>query len=73
MLLPGVTQGAVVWIPVANACSISKTERFRWGITVNFVVEECLLAVMFAGVLSKRNTTGLWRVLYIQVRSRPFR
>jgi len=64
--LYSVTQGAVEWVPEANACLISKTERFRWGITVNFVVEELLLGVMIAGVLSKRNTTGLWRVLYIQ-------
>ena len=28
---------------------------------------------MFAGVLTKRNATGLWRVLYLQVRSRPER
>ena len=52
---------------------MTKTERFRWGITANFIVEELLLAVMIAGVLNKRNATGLWRVLYIQVCSRPFR
>jgi hypothetical protein len=61
-----VTKGAIEWIPAANACFISKTEQFRWGISVNFVTVEILLAVMFAGVLSKRNTTGLWRVLYMQ-------
>jgi len=61
-----VTRGEVVWVPEANACYMSKTEQFRWGITVNFVTVEILLAVMFAGVLNKRNTTGLWRVLYMQ-------
>jgi len=64
--LYSVTQGAIEWVPAINACVMTKTERFRWGITVNFIVEEILLIVMFAGVLNKRNTTGLWRVLYIQ-------
>lgn len=66
-LYPGVTQGSVEWIPAINTCLITRTDRFRLGITVNFITEEILLCVMFAGVLNKRNTTGLWRVLYIQV------
>jgi len=61
-----VTKGAVVWVPAINSCFITKTEQFRWGISVNFISVEILLGVMFAGVLSKRNATGLWRVLYIQ-------
>jgi hypothetical protein len=61
-----VTKGAVEWVPAGNACLISKTEQFRWGISVNFITVEILLGVMFAGVLSKRNATGLWRVLYMQ-------
>lgn len=67
---PGVTRGAIVWVPSVNACFITKTSGFRWGITVNFISVEILLSVMFAGVLNKRNASGLWRVLYIQVRSR---
>jgi hypothetical protein len=71
---PGVTQGTIEWVPSIGTCLITRTERFRWGITVNFIVEEILLGVMFSGVLNMRNTTtGLWRVLYIQVCSRPFR
>ena len=66
-LYPGVTQGSVEWIPAINTCLITRTDRFRLGITVNFITEEILLGVMIAGVLNKRNTTGLWRVLYIQV------
>ncbi len=66
-------QGSIVWIPVLDFCYLTKTVQFRWGITVNFITDLVLLSVMFAGVLNKRNTTGLWRVLYIQVRSCPFR
>ncbi|KAH9034499.1 hypothetical protein EDB85DRAFT_1947647 [Lactarius pseudohatsudake] len=62
----GVMQGSVVWVPVINTCLITQTTRFRWGITVNLITDVILLAVMFAGVLNKRSTTGLWRVLYIQ-------
>ncbi|KAH9054898.1 hypothetical protein EDB87DRAFT_1567925, partial [Lactarius vividus] len=61
-----VRQGSVVWVPAINACLITQTARFRWGITVNFITDVILLTVMFAGVLNKRNTTGLWKVLYIQ-------
>ncbi|KAH9003788.1 hypothetical protein EDB86DRAFT_3072925 [Lactarius hatsudake] len=61
-----VMQGSVVWEPAINACLITKTSRFRWGMTVNFITDVTLLTVMFAGVLNKRNTTGLWKVLYIQ-------
>jgi len=64
--LYSVTQGSVEWIPAVNACLITRTDRFRLGITVNFITEEILLCVMIAGVLNKRNTTGLWKVLYIQ-------
>ncbi|KAH8983031.1 hypothetical protein EDB92DRAFT_1892108 [Lactarius akahatsu] len=62
----GVMQGSVVWVPAINSCLITQTTRFRWGITVNLITDVILLAVMFAGVLNKRSTTGLWRVLYIQ-------
>ncbi|KAI9435470.1 hypothetical protein H4582DRAFT_650693 [Lactarius indigo] len=68
-----VMQGSVVWEPALNACFITQTARFRWGITVNFITDVVLLTVMFAGVLNKRNTTGLWRVLYLQVCFHPFR
>ncbi|KAH9015237.1 hypothetical protein EDB84DRAFT_1527108 [Lactarius hengduanensis] len=61
-----VMQGSVVWVPVINTCLITQTTRFRWGITVNLITDVILLTVMFAGVLNKRSTTGLWRVLYIQ-------
>lgn len=61
-----VTQGRIEWVPTVNSCFITQTTRFRWGITVNLITDLVLLSVMFAGVLSKRNTTGLWRVLYIQ-------
>ncbi|KAH9017377.1 hypothetical protein EDB85DRAFT_1874457, partial [Lactarius pseudohatsudake] len=61
-----IMQGSVVWAPAINTCLITKTTRFRWGITVNFITDVTLLTVMFAGVLNKRNTSGLWRVLYIQ-------
>ncbi|KAH8987296.1 hypothetical protein EDB92DRAFT_2090765 [Lactarius akahatsu] len=61
-----VMQGSVVWVPAFNTCLITNTTRFRWGMTVNFITDVTLLTVMFAGVLNKRNTTGLWRVLYIQ-------
>ncbi|KAH9177928.1 hypothetical protein EDB89DRAFT_1292643 [Lactarius sanguifluus] len=61
-----IMQGSVVWVPVINTCLITQTQRFRWGITVNLITDVILLTVMFAGVLNKRSTTGLWRVLYIQ-------
>ncbi|KAH9003616.1 hypothetical protein EDB86DRAFT_2259957 [Lactarius hatsudake] len=61
-----IKQGSVVWVPVINTCLITQTQRFRWGITVNLITDVILLTVMFAGVLNKRSTTGLWRVLYIQ-------
>jgi len=61
-----VSRGAIEWVPSANACFITKTDQFRLGITVNFVTMEILLGLMFAGVLTKRNATGLWRVLYLQ-------
>ncbi|KAH9177244.1 hypothetical protein EDB89DRAFT_1521740 [Lactarius sanguifluus] len=61
-----IMQGSIVWEPAINTCLITQTTRFRWGITVNFTTDVILLTVMFAGVLNKRNTTGLWRVLYIQ-------
>lgn len=61
-----IMQGSIVWAPALKTCLITKTTRFRWGITVNFITDVTLLTVMFAGVLNKRNTTGLWRVLYIQ-------
>lgn len=66
-------RGSTVWVPALNDCVISHTSQFRWGITANFITDMVLLSVMFAGVLSKRNATGLWRVLYIQVSSHPFR
>ncbi|KAH9040900.1 hypothetical protein EDB83DRAFT_1641089 [Lactarius deliciosus] len=59
-------QGSVVWVPAINTCLITQTQRFHWGITVNLITDVILLTVMFAGVLNKRSTTGLWRVLYIQ-------
>src|SRR6266702_6964189 len=66
-------QGTIEWVPAVNACVITGTSRFRWGITINFITDVILLTVMFAGVLNKRNSTGLCRVLYIQVCYHPFR
>lgn len=63
------TQGHAQWEPAINSCALSDTYKYRWGLLVNLLVEIVLLAIMFAGVLSKRNGTGLWRVLYVQVRS----
>ncbi|KAI0270490.1 hypothetical protein BC834DRAFT_861669 [Gloeopeniophorella convolvens] len=64
--LYSVTRAKAVWDPTINACAITKTKDFRWGIMVNLITDLTLLSVMFAGVINKRNATGLWRVLYLQ-------
>ena len=33
---------------------------------VNFIQDLTLLCIMFSGVLHKRNSTRLWKLLYIQ-------
>ena len=60
-------QGHAEWVAAAKSCAISDTYRYKWGLLVNLLVEIILLGIMFAGVLSKRNGTGLWRVLFVQV------
>ncbi|KZV64504.1 hypothetical protein PENSPDRAFT_738252 [Peniophora sp. CONT] len=64
--LYSIQQGHTEWSPVIKACMITDTYKYKWGLLVNLLVELLLLGIMFAGVLSKRNGTGLWRVLFIQ-------
>ncbi|KAI0063346.1 hypothetical protein BV25DRAFT_1990742 [Artomyces pyxidatus] len=61
-----VQQGVARWIPEAQSCAVTGTHNYRYGITANLTSDLTLLFTMFAGVLNKRNATGLWRVLYIQ-------
>ena len=51
-----------------NSCVARNTVRMRAGVIANLATDVVLLAVMFAGVLHKRNSTALWRVLFVQVR-----
>ena len=59
-------QGHTEWSPVAEACIISGTDSFRWGILTNLFVDLSLLCIMFVGVLRKKNATYLWKILYFQ-------
>ncbi|KAI0064386.1 hypothetical protein BV25DRAFT_1914577 [Artomyces pyxidatus] len=61
-----VTKGHTEWLPSFNTCLISGTADFRWGIMINFIEDLSLIAVMFLGVLDKKNATDLWRLLYVQ-------
>ncbi|KAI0052066.1 hypothetical protein FA95DRAFT_1553737 [Auriscalpium vulgare] len=61
-----VTRGRTQWIPGAGACLIAGTVDFRWGMFVNVLEDTVLLVVMIIGVMKKRNTTDLWRLLYFQ-------
>jgi len=64
--LYALTRGHVVWSPALKACAISGTKDFLLSITINFIEDFVLLAVMFFGVLYKRNATHLWNMLYLQ-------
>ncbi|VDB92277.1 unnamed protein product [Peniophora sp. CBMAI 1063] len=64
--LYSIQQGHAEWSPALKSCTITDTYRYKWGLLVNLVVEIILLGIMFTGVLSKRNGTGLWRVLFVQ-------
>ena len=59
-------QSHSVWNSQENACVVSATNSFRWSLLVNLIVDLSLLSIMFAGVLQKKNTTHLWRMLYFQ-------
>ena len=59
-------QAQAVWSSEAHACVITGTNNFRWSLLVNIVVDLSLLSIMFVGVLQKKNSTHLWRMLYFQ-------
>ena len=59
-------QGSDEWFAPAKTCVITGTDDFRWGIVTNLVVDLSLLAIMFVGVLRKKNATYLWKILYFQ-------
>src|SRR5712691_5642312 len=59
-------QGHIEWSPVLRVCLPSRTHQFRWCITINFVEDIVLLAVMLFGVHRRRNATHLWKVLCLQ-------
>ncbi|KZV62761.1 hypothetical protein PENSPDRAFT_239138 [Peniophora sp. CONT] len=58
--------GEAVWFPPLGTCAITGAEKLRTGILVDLFADVILLTIMLAGVMNKRNGTGLWRVLYIQ-------
>ena len=59
-------QAHTVWNQQANACVVTGTAAFRWSILTNLIVDVTLLSIMFVGVMRKKNTTRLWRILYFQ-------
>jgi len=61
-----VQMGEAVWLPALRACAISGADRLHMGILVDLCTDVVLLSIMLAGVMNKRNGTGLWRVLYVQ-------
>jgi len=66
LLIPCVAQGHTQWVPALRTCGITGTYEFKWSITINFIEDSVLLAIMIFGVLHKRNSTHLWNILYFQ-------
>jgi len=60
------TKGHTQWVPALRTCGITGTYEFKWSITINFIEDSVLLAIMIFGVLHKRNSTHLWNILYFQ-------
>ena len=56
------TQGEAVWFPPLSSCAITGAEKLRVGILVDLFADVILLTIMLAGVMNKRNGTGLWYV-----------
>jgi hypothetical protein len=58
-------QGQAIRSP-AEACVVTRSDAFRWGILTNLLVDLSLLCIMSVGVLRKKNATYLWKILYFQ-------
>ncbi|ETW79833.1 hypothetical protein HETIRDRAFT_452908 [Heterobasidion irregulare TC 32-1] len=62
--LYSIQQAEAHW--TGDSCVARNTAQMRSGVIANLATDVVLLAVMFAGVLHKRNSTALWRVLFVQ-------
>jgi hypothetical protein len=70
LLMRSIVKAASVWSSTAQSCLVLHTEWTKGPVTVTLVEDFVLLGLMLSGLqrYGERGTSGLWRLLYHQVR-----
>lgn len=62
-------QARAYWDPTGSSCDVAGTVEQRNSVVVTLACEFSLVVIMLIGVIRMRSPeSGLWRVLYRQVR-----